>query len=277
MKTLLAHPTGNQFFRQLGAALHARGMLGLPATCLNLNWNFNGTPARLLPARARLELARRSFPEPWAEGMATRPGRETARLLAQKLGWRSATAHERGWCSVDAVYQDFDQWLARNLPLWRREHGLDAVYAYEDGALAVFQAAKALGLRRAYDLPIAHWRLMRRLLAEEAERLPAWAPTLGGGTTDSPEKLARKDLELELADWVIVPSQFVADSLPESCRSKQVIVAPFGSPDCGRRRTLRRGSGQAEDGGRCGRAGRRVSRVESWERRIPQSAIRNPK
>jgi glycosyltransferase involved in cell wall biosynthesis len=230
MKTLLAHPTGNQFFRQLGAALHAREMLGRAATCLNLNWNWNGTLSRCLPAGARAELARRSFPEPWAVGMATRPWREAARLAALRLGWAWPLAHETGWCCVDAVYRDFDQWLARHLPAWQHTHGLGAVYAYEDGALAQFEAAKVLGLRRVYDLPIAHWSTVRRLLAEEAARLPAWAPTLGGGARDSEAKLARKDLELELADIVIVPSQFVADSLPPSCAGKRVVVAPFGSP-----------------------------------------------
>jgi len=231
MKTLLAHPTGNQFFRQLGAALHARGLLGQAATCLN--WNPDGPLARCLPGGVRAELARRAFAEPWAAGMATRPGREAARLLAQKLGWRGAVAHETGWCCVDAVYQDFDRWLARKLPAWQREHGLGAVYAYEDGALTQFAVAKSLGLRRAYDLPIAHWTTVRRLLTEEAERLPAWAVTLGGGAQDSAEKLARKDLELELADLVVVPSQFVADSLPASCAGKRVVVAPFGSPPSG--------------------------------------------
>lgn len=233
MKTLLAHPTGNQFFRQLGAALHARGMLDRTATCLNFNWNFNGVLTHLLPADVRAELARRAFPEPWSAGMIMRPWREAARLAAMRLGWHSAVAHETGWCCVDAVYRDFDGWLARQLPAWQRS-GLDAVYAYEDGALAQFEMAKTLGLRRAYDLPIAHWRLMRRLLAEEAERLPAWAPTLGGGTADSSAKLARKDRELEIADVVMVPSQFVADSLPEFCRTKRVVVAPFGSPETGK-------------------------------------------
>jgi glycosyltransferase involved in cell wall biosynthesis len=231
MKTLLSHPTGNQNFRQVGAALHAHGMLGRAATCLN--WNPNGWLAHRLPAGARAELARRSFVEPWAAGMATRPGREAARLVATRVGWRSAVAQETGWCSVDAVYHDFDRWLARNLPMWQRTHALDAVYAYEDGALAQFEAAKELGLRCAYDLPIAYWSTGRRLMAEEAERLPNWAATLGSGVAASAEKLERKRRELELAEIVVVPSQFVADSLPPSCRSKRVVVAQFGSPRSG--------------------------------------------
>lgn len=69
------------------------------------------------------------------------------------------------------------------------------------------------------------------MLAEEAERLPAWAPTLVG-TGDSEEKLARKTEEIALADIVICPSKFVYASLPESIRTKKkCIVAEFGTPN----------------------------------------------
>ena len=228
MKTLLAHPTGNQNFRQLGAVLHAHGLLGLTASCLS--WNLDGTLGRLLPTGVRGRLSRRSF-GPWAAGMATRPWLEPARLAAQKLGWRGATAHERGWCCVDAVYRDFDQWLARKLPAWQREHGLDAVYAYEDGALAQFRRAKDLGLRCFYDQPIGHWKAARRLLGEEAERLPEWAATLTGNL-DSTAKLERKDAELAAADVVFAACQFTAETLAASGMptTTPVVVTPYGAP-----------------------------------------------
>jgi len=88
-----------------------------------------------------------------------------------------------------------------------------------------------LKLKRVYELPIAYWQTVRRLLAEEAERLPRWKDTLGGGTGDSAAKLARKTNELSLAELVICPSQFVARSLPETARKgKKIVIAPFGSP-----------------------------------------------
>jgi glycosyltransferase involved in cell wall biosynthesis len=105
------------------------------------------------------------------------------------------------------------------------------VYAYEDGALETLTAAKDLGVRRIYDLPIAYWQTLRRLLAEEGERLPGWKATLGGGLSDSEEKLSRKSRELELAEVVVCASGFVARSLPEVAREqKTIVVAPFGSP-----------------------------------------------
>jgi glycosyltransferase involved in cell wall biosynthesis len=47
---------------------------------------------------------------------------------------------------------------------------------------------------------------------------------------DTQSKLARKTHELELADILVVPGQFVHDSLPSWAAAKPVIVAPFGSP-----------------------------------------------
>ena len=231
MKIALGHPSGNQFFRHLAAAAFRAGALGPVASCVNWNPEKRRWLNRLMPARLGGELARRSFRGAWADNLQTRPWREAARLAALRLKLDSWVAHERGWCSVDAVYADFDRWVARRLPEWQRRTGVRAAYAYEDAAEHTFNVAKALGLACAYDLPIAYWETGRRLMAEEVERLSAWAPTLGGGVKDSPAKLARKTRELELADLVVTPSQFVADSLPEWARaSKKVIVSPFGSP-----------------------------------------------
>jgi glycosyltransferase involved in cell wall biosynthesis len=69
------------------------------------------------------------------------------------------------------------------------------------------------------------------LLAEEAGRRPDWEQTLQA-TRDSELKTGRKTAELEMADAVVCPSQFVLDSLPAAVRgSKKCVVAPFGSPE----------------------------------------------
>src|SRR6202035_2213747 len=47
----------------------------------------------------------------------------------------------------------------------------------------------------------------------------------------SEDKLERKTKELELAQLVICPSQFVAGSVPKSvATNRKVVVVPFGSP-----------------------------------------------
>jgi glycosyltransferase involved in cell wall biosynthesis len=140
------------------------------------------------------------------------------------------TRPARGAFSIDEVYRHLDARVAEQLDHWMRSRLIKAVYGYEDGCELTFRRARERGLARFYDLPIAYWQTAAGLLAEEAERLPAWRATLPG-LADSPAKRQRKCDELELADVVFCPSAFVAGSLPEwARRSKKIVVAPFGSP-----------------------------------------------
>lgn len=222
---VLAHPSGNQFFRHLAESLRDAGRLTEICTCID--WRGEGWAARRLPAGIAAELNRRSFSRGLGVPVTTHPWREMARLGAGRLGLRGLVRHETGYLSVDAVYRDFDRWVAHHL---RRAQGAGIVYAYEDAAEATFTTAARLGWTRVYDLPIAHWETSRRLLDEEAQRWPEWEPTLGG-TRDSPEKNARKSRELSLANLVVCPSRFVAESLPTAgSESRSVVIAPFGSP-----------------------------------------------
>lgn len=223
---VLAHPSGNRFFRELAAALHRTGSLA--ELCTAIDWRGGGPAGALLPQRTRAELERRSFSRELGVPVATHPWREVGRLAAARLGLRGLVRHETGPFSVDAVYREFDAWVAGRLSRVA-EGGI--AYAYEDAAEATLTAAGRLGWRRVYDLPIAYWEVSRRLLAEEAERWPTWEPTLIG-TRDSAEKQARKTRELAQADLVVCPSRFVADSIPNA-PGRRVVVAPFGSPPIG--------------------------------------------
>jgi glycosyltransferase involved in cell wall biosynthesis len=162
--------------------------------------------------------------------LRTRPGREFARLVAQKLRWSGLSRHEEGWASIDQVCRDLDHAVARRIERGDSGQKADGIYGYEDCCLETFRAAKARGLPCFYDLPIAYWETVRKLLEEESRRLPEWEPTLVG-TRDSAAKLERKTGELALADMVICPSLFVLESLPAAVRGeKHCLVAEFGSP-----------------------------------------------
>lgn len=226
---LVSHPTGNTFVRALLAQLEAQSLLGAFYTTLALHADDHAV--RMLPAKVRAQALRRAYDVPAAK-LQRFPLREVARHGLPKLGLSRLARHEHGPASLDAVYHDLDRRVAAQLA-GQKSNGVTGVYCYEDGALATFEAAQRLGLRRFYELPIAYWETGARLLAEEARRYPDWEPTLVG-TRDSPAKLRRKTRELELADVVIVPSQFVLDSLPAWARqSKHCVVAPFGSPAVG--------------------------------------------
>jgi glycosyltransferase involved in cell wall biosynthesis len=223
----LIHPTGNQNVRHVLAALEGKGMLGTFHTSLGFT---DSSKTRFLPRVVRAECERRTYSLS-SDKIRTRPMREIVRLAAQRLGWSGLTRHETGWASVDHVYQDLDRAVTRRIAVARNsEEQLSGLYGYEDGCLESFRAAKKMGLKCLYDLPIAYWEVVRKLMEEERERLPEWEPTMMG-THDSAAKLARKTEELSLADLVICPSLFVLRSLPESVReNKSCVVAEFGSP-----------------------------------------------
>ena len=224
---LLSHPTGNANVRAALAGLLDAGMLEQFHTSIA---TFPGNGWDLL-GRTSLgrEFQRRFFDRRLRPLTVQYPFRELARMFAGRLNLNAFYRHETGMFSIDAVYRAQDKAVANRL---RRAPGtFSGVYAYEDGALETFKAAAEINVRRIYDLPIAFWTTVRRMLAEEAERLPAWKRTLGGGVDDSETKLERKSAEFELADMVICPSQFVAGSVPEKVKDgKKIIVAPFGSP-----------------------------------------------
>ncbi len=222
----LVHPTGNQFVRHLLDALEQKQMLGAYYTAFGLP---ESPLTQMLPDSIRAECERRTYPLA-PEKMHTRPGRELVRLLSQRMRWSFLTRHETGYACVDQVFRDLDRAVARRIARGDIGAEVGGIYGYEDGCLETFRAARKQELTCFYDLPIAYWETVRKLLEEEAARLPEWEPTLVG-TRDSREKLARKTEELSLADVVICPSLFVLNSLPpEIRRGKQCLVAEFGSP-----------------------------------------------
>ncbi len=224
---ILSHPTGNQNMRQAALALLEVGLLGEVWTCLG--WREDHPLTACLPARLRSEAARRIFPHELGSRLHLHPWHELGRLLAMRLGWRALTTHESGPLSIDRVYRDLDQRVARRLADGDGG-GMTGVYAYEDGAADSFRVAKRLGLARIYDLPIGYWRAFDALCREERDAEPAWADTLIG-TLDSPAKRERKDVELAAATSIIVASTYTARTLSRySGALAPVAIVPYGAP-----------------------------------------------
>lgn len=227
MKILLTHPTGNANVRAIIKSLAQANMLAAFNTTISIA--KDSIWLSLVHKDLREQFLRRNYSIP-AALLQAHPLTELARILLPKIGFQRYTKKENAWASIDSVYRKLDYTVSRQLPTYQDKKGIKAVYSYEDGALQTFQQAKALGLTCIYDLPIAYWETGRRLMQEEAERLPEWAHTLGGGINDSEAKLERKTKELELADIVVGPGSFVMNSLPEWAKQKRLILAPFGSP-----------------------------------------------
>ena len=103
------------------------------------------------------------------------------------------------------------------------------VVGYEGFAQPAFEAARARGARTLLDYPVAHHRRRRAIRDEELERQPAFAATWPGFDDWGPGHEERLDCEIELADAVLLGSQFAADSFAAAGidRAKLRIV-PYG-------------------------------------------------
>jgi len=188
-----------------------------------------GLLVRMMPSRLRAELQRRDFSDAVDPGRieAVAPLREISRAIGMRMGPAALVRRETGWAGVDKVYRAVDKAVAHRL---KKYSAVDAVYAYEDGALESFKTAQRLGIGRVYELPIGYWRTHRRLCSEEASLQPDWAHTWHAAV-DSDAKVARKDEELAMASQIIVPSRFVAESLRDYPGTlPPVSVIPYGCP-----------------------------------------------
>lgn len=225
---VLSHPTGNPNVRAVAKSLVSEKKMHSFFTSIaafrgNI-WYKLGTYAPFA------EFRRRNFDAGLKTYTRLYPFYDLGRAIASKFDIWQLLKHESGLFCVDNIYRKHDKYVAGQLER-AKANGATAVYAYEDGALETFIEAKRLGLKCIYDLPIAYWETGRKLMQEEAERLPQWAETLGGGIKDSAAKLEHKRKELELADVVVGPGSFVMDSLPAWAKSKIKIMSPFGSPE----------------------------------------------
>jgi glycosyltransferase involved in cell wall biosynthesis len=228
MKILIFHPSGNSNVRAIVKGFLNKGLLFQFHTSIavfpNNFWYKIGS------IKGLGDIKRRSFDVGLKDYTKTHPMRELGRMIASKLSINFLIKSETGAFCVDNIYHNLDKQISKQLKD-AKKNGLTAVYAYEDGALETFRVANKLGLECIYDLPIAYHIVLQELLYEEAIRKPNWAFTLGGGINDSPKKLERKKQELELADTIVVASDFVRQSLPNWVNQKKIIQSPFGTPN----------------------------------------------
>ncbi|MBW4649291.1 MAG: glycosyltransferase family 4 protein [Kastovskya adunca ATA6-11-RM4] len=225
----LIHPTSSPFSRNAAIALWEADLLHEIIT--TVAYNPKGTASHylnLLPASLRLrvaqELGRRTWIAPEGVPIRTYPWKEATRVALMRTGLgRQFSLNSQDL--VAWVYASLDRHVAK-----RHLQGLDAVYAYEDGAATTFQAAKARGILCLYELPILFYRRSREIQVQEAEYFPELAPALQA-VQEPAWKIQRKEQEVQLADHIFVPSSFVKQSLLDfGIKPEKISVIPYGAP-----------------------------------------------
>jgi glycosyltransferase involved in cell wall biosynthesis len=111
----------------------------------------------------------------------------------------------------------------------RLAQGAGCVVAYEGFALEAFIAAQASGARRLLNYPVAHHRERRRVRDEELALEPEFAATWPGFADWGPGHEERLDREIELADGVLLGSDYAARSfLAQGVPVHKLCVVPYG-------------------------------------------------
>jgi glycosyltransferase involved in cell wall biosynthesis len=228
LKILISHPTLNSNAKAVVSGFIKQNSL------YRLYTSVAVFPGQFLFYLSKIEVfrdfKRRQLSQLWQPYTKSYAFYELGRLLASKLKIKKLMAHEKGLFCIDNVYHEHDRWVALSLKK-AQKIGLTTVYAYEDGALSTFTAAKKLELQCIYDLPIGYWKSARLLLQKELDNNPAWAFTITG-FKDSAQKLARKDQELALADTIFVASTFTKKTLEDYPGKLAAIhVIPYGFPE----------------------------------------------
>jgi glycosyltransferase involved in cell wall biosynthesis len=109
-------------------------------------------------------------------------------------------------------------------------HKPSAVYVYDGVALETFRAARSQGGICIYDLTHGYWRYDKQLLEEEAQLRPDYAGTIKSYRDTA--HFEKKDLELSLADHIIVPSAHVRRTLEHSPAADRIkYIVPYGAND----------------------------------------------
>jgi alpha-maltose-1-phosphate synthase len=217
VSVLFGHPSGNP--NSHNAALAHFEAHQLEAFCVP--WMPSQLTLQLLESFAPLRPVVRRFGRRHFPALAGAPkiqGRlgEMRRLITRGLG--------RG---DESLSYEGNDWLMRTMRRECRRVRVRAVHAYEDCSLWQFQEAKRLGKACIYDMPIGYYAAWDNTQAELAHRFVDWLPA-GGLPSSRYVRPQQKQDEMELADLVLAPSSFVADTVRTFHPNKALALAPYG-------------------------------------------------
>lgn len=214
IRVLLAHP-GTQYARHLATELQARGCLHRFWTGLVLpEFGWIGSLLRLCPS-----ILGKYFSNRIAIGL---PGSRVRNLpLIELRARRALSSHD-----AEAVYfkrnNDFQEAIPDS-----EIQGADVVVGYDTSSWILARRAKDLGKCFILDQSIGHPAEKEKVFEGLRGRFPGWS-------TSVPKKdrvlLECEREEHDLADLIVVPSDFVKETLIlEGVNAAKIRVIPFGT------------------------------------------------
>ena len=220
---LVAHPVGNQNVRALLRALNQRRLLHSFHTSLALH---KDSFLCRLPVVGK-ECLRRTFDQVDGALLHSYPRYDVPRVLCDKLKWYRLTQRNSGIFCPENVYNHIDRASANFL--YRTPRKPSQVYGYDGKCLSLFRASRAIGgITLNYEAAFGSIAYACRMLDHEREANPAWRASIPDISADTVRK---QTAELELADRIIVASQFAKRTLGEyGIAPDNIAVTPYGAP-----------------------------------------------
>jgi glycosyltransferase involved in cell wall biosynthesis len=170
-------------------------------------------------------LERRAFHDLPFEKIRTYPLGQLLQDAADKL-IGNPTLTDRIW---EWKEHRFDRWAAQQV-----HSGMDAVKVQEHAALATLRVARDRGIPTFYRQASQHHTFFTEVYRQQATEYPG-LDTDRGHLHDSPlsaKRNARRDRELELADYVLVNSSFTKRTLTDAGTDpEKILVIPLGCPE----------------------------------------------
>jgi starch synthase len=217
MTVLFGHPTGNPNSHNAALAHFESGRL--EAFCVP--WMPAAIAPRALaafgrPGAAAQRLGRRHFAP-----LALAP------KVQGRIGeWRRLALRAAGLGGERLSYEAND-WLMATMAREARRPGVTAVHAYEDCSLRQFVEARRLGKACIYDMPIGYYPTWEQTQVKLARTYGDWLPA-GGLPSSRYVRPEQKREEMRLADLVLVPGEFVEQTVRSFHPDKTITRADYG-------------------------------------------------
>ena len=215
MKVLLAHP-GTQYSFQLAKQLEKSGLLYQFYTGLAINKNsFKARFLHLLPTDIYKKISNRIIEDIPPKKLKTLPLLEYQTIL----GMRNTVNPE------DLIYK-------RNLKFQqsipdRAIMESDVVIGFDTSSWILAERCKALGKKFFLDVSIGHPLSKEKIYDDLSKLFPEWKEQIAPKRKDFIYLECR---EMELADVIVVPSEFVKQTLVENgILSDKIKLNPFGT------------------------------------------------
>lgn len=220
---LVTHPVGNQNVRELLKALVAAEQLHSFHTSISYSKEYKN----IIPKGIEAQLARRKFSGVPDNDIYTYPFFDVCRLISKKLGMKSLSDNSKGLLRPNKLYEYVDNKTASFL-LESDFEGVDCIYGYDSKCLNTFRKAKERdGIKLYYEAAFGNPNYVAKLMEEESHLSPDWIssiPVLDAYT------LARQQEEADMADHLIVASNFARSSFYDAGFDGKISVVNYGAP-----------------------------------------------